>query len=185
MNHLNSEELIKEFSKGNLKAFEILIKKEEIFIKKLLFIFLKGEVSEIDDVMQEVLLALYCGLHKFNFKSSFKTYLYKIIKNKAVDFLRNKKRSKNLIDKIKKFYENNFEQSEEELLVSKENNDSVMKNLFRLKEEERTLIFLKDIEGVSLADISSLLDLKLSNVKTKLKRARLKLYKILKRYSNE
>lgn len=181
MSEYTTEDLIREFKSGNIKAFNYIIKNEENFIKKLLYIFLKGNNYYFDDLMQEILISIFYSLKNFNFNSNFRTYLYKLVKNKTIDFIRKNKRKKRGDERFLKFSEMGFEKSIEDKLLEKENKNEILKLLFFLNEEERNLIFLKDIEGFSLKDISTITGLKIGTLKTKLHRARLKLYKIYKR----
>ena len=62
------------------------------------YAYLKGKFrfsqEEVEGVYMEAFMAAYKGVvtQQFQWKSSFKTYLYKIVNNKAVDLLRKKKR---------------------------------------------------------------------------------------------
>jgi len=178
----SSEQFIIEFISGNKNSFVELIKKEETYIKKILYIFLNGNKEDIKDVQQEVLIALYGSLKNFKFNSSFKSYLYRFVKNKAVDHIRKQKRFKLLKEKMHKFTVNQSENSNtvENQFILNENKTALLKMIFNLNKEEKTLILLKDIEEMSLKDISEILNLNINTIKTKLHRVRLKLCGLLK-----
>src|SRR4030042_5222446 len=167
-----SEQLIIEFIGGNKNSFIELIKKEETYIKKILYVFLNGNIEDIKDVQQEILIALYNSLKNFKFNSSFKSYLYRFVKNKAVDHIRKQKRFKLLKEKINKFntdHDDGTSQIENQFIMN-ENKTALLNIIFNLNKEEKTLILLKDIEEMSLKDISGIMNIKINTIKTKLHR---------------
>ncbi|MBN2545858.1 MAG: RNA polymerase sigma factor [Spirochaetes bacterium] len=178
----SSEHLIIEFINGNKNSFIELIKKEETFIKKILYMLLNGNLEDIKDVQQEVLMALYNNLKNFKFNSAFKTYLYRFVKNKAIDHIRKQKRFKQLKEKIQKFNINRYNENNqlENQFIMNENKAKLFKMISSLNKEEKTLILLKDIEEMSLKDISEIINMNINTIKTKLHRARSKLCSLLK-----
>jgi len=67
----------------------------------------------------------------------------------------------------------------EEEVLKKERVNRIFELLFRLEEEEKSLILLKDIEGLSIKEIMQILGLPEGTVKSRLHRSREKLAKLL------
>ena len=181
----SSETLVKEFLNGDNSAFTQLMKQEECFIKKLLFVHLNGNIDDINDVQQEVLLALYHQLKRFRFQSSFKSYLYRFVKNKAVDFIRKQGHIRRINDRVKKLEGLSscyFVVDPEEELLKNDSCHQLYQALALLGDQERDLILLKDIENMSILEISEVTGLRAGTVKSRLHRCRKKLFLLLEDY---
>lgn len=147
-------------------------------IRKIIYTVLcTTERSLTDDVEQEILLSLYSNLHRFRFRSSFSTWLYRICRNKALDML--KKERKGNIELEWDAVAPRSEDPEAQFL-KKEKKDILFQALSRLKEKDRIIIVLKDLEDIPLKDLSSILKVPVGTVKSRLNRSRKKLEEILK-----
>src|SRR3989344_8280779 len=84
------ENLIRNYRKGDEKSFEILIQK---YLKPLYnFVYhYVGNYDDAQEVVQEVFTRVWKYSKKFNAEKSFKTWIYAIAKNAALDFLKKKK----------------------------------------------------------------------------------------------
>ena len=97
MNHreyseADDEILIKRFTgSGDRLAFQVLVERHIGSLRKFLFTLFRGCREDIEDAEQEILMSLFMGLTNFKFRSSFKTYFYRLSKNRAIDILRKKK----------------------------------------------------------------------------------------------
>ncbi len=72
--------LIEEALIGNRESLEVLVKKHQTWIFNVA-LNLTAEANEAADLMQEVLIKMVTNLSKFERKSNFRTWLYRIIKN--------------------------------------------------------------------------------------------------------
>lgn len=86
----SDEKLIEQYLKGDEKSLEILINRHlkpvYIFVYRLV-----GSQSEAEDVTQVVFVKIWKNIKKFDTKKSFKTWMYRITHNTAIDYLRKKK----------------------------------------------------------------------------------------------
>lgn len=157
---------------------------EEIFLKKIekhkgvIFKISKmymDNKEDQDDLFQEIIYQTWKSYHKFEGKSEFSTWLYKIALNTAIVFLKNaKKRS---------FVENsNFEKIQP---IADAYNDASEQNLKLMYEAiqqlnaiDKALIFyyLEDFSGKQIADQMGITEV---NVRVKLNRAKTKLKEII------
>ncbi len=175
---LSDIKLIEQFNNGDNKAFEKLIKLYDQDVNRMLYVMLNGNSDDINDVKQNVLISLFSSLKKFRGDSSFKTYLYRFVKNKAIDYIRRNSMENSKLLSI--FYiKNQYVESPEKKFIEEEANDEFYRHLFRLKEYNKMIIFFKDIEGKSIDEISSIVNRKPGTVKSDLHRARKKFHKIL------
>jgi len=147
-------------------------------IRRLLFSILNGNREDMEDVEQEIFISLFQLLPEFRFESSFKTYLYRFCRNKAIDLIRKKNRYKKYLFFISS-KPLNVPTDPEKNILKKEEVNGIRKMLFKLKEDERSLIILKDIEGFSIREITEIIGLSEGTVKSRLHRSREKLAKLL------
>ena len=88
---MTEENLIERSKKDDFEAFESLISLYQKPILNFTYRML-GNIEDAEDVTQEVFVKAYKGIKSFDGKSSFKTWLYKIASNAAMDELRKRKR---------------------------------------------------------------------------------------------
>lgn len=124
------------------------------YSKNLLY-FINGFVNNMtiaEDLMEDVFVDLIVHKNRYKGKSSFKTYLFAVARNKAVDYVRKHKREISIP----------FEESSdlEELIsdiIKTEKNKAVAKALDRINSEYKTVLNLIYFEDMSYDDISKIL----------------------------
>ncbi len=184
---LPESELIKRSKEGNEEAFEMLISPYEKKIYNLAYRFLNNEQDAIE-VLQETLIRAYRFIKKFQEKSAFYTWLYRIAMNVALRKL--KKRSKEdkvvSLDQMVPGYEDipqeipDETQNPEVIYERKQIQEAVRKALEEIPEAYRSVVFLKDVEGLSNKEVAEILKLTVPAVKSRLHRGRLFLREKLK-----
>lgn len=132
-----------------------------------------GNPDEIEEILQETLIAATGSLPTFAGKSSFFTWLCGIANHEVADFYRKKK--------IKTFLFSHFPFLEglvsealgpEEALLEQELRKEVKKNLGRLAEGYALILRLKYYQGLSMREIAKKLHLTVKAVESRLSRAR-------------
>ncbi|MGM0440989.1 MAG: RNA polymerase sigma factor [Elusimicrobiota bacterium] len=133
-----------------------------------------GSENMAEDAVSEVFVKLFKKINKFNFKSSFETWFYRVSINTILNYVaREKRRRTDSVENMKipqKKTEKELDRLEREEIV-----DGLLK---KLSSEERLIIVLREFEGLSYKEISRSLDMKLGTVKTKIYRTRNKLRKV-------
>lgn len=128
--------------------------------------------EDAEDVTQEVFLKIHRNLNNFQFRSSFKTWIYRITVNTAINAT--KRTSKDLnrrvdFDKTVQSLGDKPESSN----IDKEANELKVKALLdKLNPDQRACIVLREIEGLSYEEIAKSLKINLNTVRSRLKRAR-------------
>jgi RNA polymerase sigma-70 factor (ECF subfamily) len=144
--------------------------------------------NDAEDIAQQVFAKIYFSIKNFDFRSSLLTWIYKITVNECYDYLR-KKRVRKLV------YESDFSSEESLRMENSEpatdqtlpvdqqlaQHDLIFKLLSKISEEDRSLIFLKEVEGHSVEELSEMTGLNENTIKVKLFRARQKLVKAAQR----
>ena len=127
-----------------------------------------GDTAASKDVAQEVWVKIYFNLKSFEFRSAFSTWLYRIVTNECINWIRGRKTAISLED-VESEIEGSSREDETDL------NIDVTNLLDKVSKEERVLLMLKYVEGYDYKEISKRLDLKESAVKMRVLRAKSKI----------
>ncbi|MBO4343472.1 MAG: sigma-70 family RNA polymerase sigma factor [Clostridia bacterium] len=172
--------LAKKASDGDVNSFEKIVRKYEKYVCAVAYSVLRDR-EETFDASQEVFLKLYHSIGSFKGESSFSSWLYRITKNCALDFLRKRKErplSLTVSDendegsKVLDVSDESEKNSPEKALVSKERKELLYEAISELSDEHREIIVLRDINGYSYSEISDMLSIEEGTVKSRLFRAR-------------
>lgn len=181
----NEKKLIKKSVKGDINAFEILIDKYQKRSYNIALKMLKNP-DDAKDVSQEAFIKIFKYINKFNFKSSFSTWMYRIVVNTCIDYIKKNKNTYSLDNPIK--YEGGEIKREikddsknpEDIYDKEMTKELVHKSIDKLDEIHKTVIILRDIEGFSYKEISEILEVSIGTVKSRIKRGRDNLRNIIK-----
>lgn len=169
------KELIEKASKGDLEAFEKIYRLNVDFVYRV-SLGLLGNKIDAEDITQEVFIKIYKNLKNFKFRSSLKTWIYRITLNTAISAYRRLKKNKivNYDDKLKvvDIKENSADFGEIE------SKDILNSLLGKLDYKYRICLILRELEGLSYKEIAEALNININTVRTHLMRARKELLKI-------
>ena len=182
------EKLIKKAQKGNVKAFEKLILQHEDHIYAIAIKVLKNE-TDAYDAAQEICLKIYQKMNQFKFESAFSTWIHRLAVNTAIDEYRKLKRKNKReysYDKpitedgnTMKDFIRDKQDTPETGSIRKEQIQMVWEALDQLKDEQKNIIIMKDIQGQSYQEISESLKINMGTVKSRLARSRIALKNVL------
>lgn len=180
-----SEDIIVQAASGDLKAFEAIYKSASSFVYNIAWRIVQNK-EDAEEVTQEVFLILYHKLKSFRFESSFKTWVYRITANSAVNFAKKHSRHK---DKSVEYDEQIMPvavQSEvHENMAKQEQEKKIEALLSHINPDQRACIVLRNIQGLSYEEIAETLKININTVRTRLKRAREKMLSIRKQVDHE
>jgi len=188
--HQEDVEFIKAFQAGDKAVFDKLIVKYKNKVFSLCYRLL-GNYTEADDCAQEAFVKVYRSLKGFRFGSKFSTWLYRITVNTCKNKLTSSqyKRGKTMvrIDESKEtengVYSNEIAGSTPSPAVElerKEKGAAIQQAIDSLPAEQREVVVLRDVEGMSYEEVAEATGYNLGTVKSKLSRARLALKEKLK-----
>lgn len=154
--------------------------------------------GEAEEAVQDAWLAAWQHIGNFEGRSALKTWLTRIVLNECRMRLRRSGREINLdldgagpdvlLDRFRE--DGHWHQSPvswdwhtpEQLLEEQDLQDCLKKNLSRMSAQQRLVLELRDIQGLSLEDICNLLEVSASNVRVLLHRARARLFTVVEHY---
>lgn len=168
--------LIKEFLDGNKKAFEELVNMYYPDVYRLCRYYIKDS-NESYDLSQDVFILVYKNLNNFRGDAPFKIWLFRIVYNRCMEFLRRKPNTK-IATEIHTKNDEPIDLLEENVTDTKNNPISLeLKNvinntLSQLPEKTRNVLELFYYSNFSCNEIAHILDMSEGAVKTALSRAR-------------
>ena len=175
-------ELVGLCQKGDTDAFDRLFYKYRDKIYRTAFRMINNQEDALD-LTQEIFLKAYKNISKYNFKSEFSTWLYRLAINLCIDELRKRKNSNEvLMDSIPENLI--YSDTPEDIILSEEQESLIWKALDLLKEKERVVIVLREMEGLSYEEIANTLKCSMGRVKSRIHESREKFKKALEKVSN-
>ena len=174
----SDEQLVGDYLKGDEKSLEVLIKRYLGPIYGFVFRFV-GNREDAEEIAQEVFVKVWRNVKKFNQSKSFKTWIFSIAKNTAVDFLRKRR--------VQVFSETEIETVvdpaplPQELLEKAETAKLLESALNKLGLEYRTVLYLYYNDHFNFREIAEILDEPLNTIKSRHRRALRMLRKLLEK----
>lgn len=191
-NHSAEMELVDRSIKGDKSALAEIVKQNEGLVFNTALRLLSNR-DEAECVLQETFLKVFQALPEFKGQSSLSTWIYRIATNYALMRLRSKKRTYSGLDGIEENINHtaleNFNRSigvnPLKSVMNSELQRAMNEAIENLPPKFRTVFILKDIEGLSLKEITEMTDMSLAAVKSNLHRARLFLRDRLAEYAEQ
>jgi RNA polymerase sigma-70 factor (ECF subfamily) len=168
----NDAVLVERFLGGDIAAFDSLVLRHQERIMNLCFRMM-GDHDDAKDCAQDTFIKVFRSLGGFRFESAFSTWLYRIAVNTCKNRLASSRERKRLTATQAEFADppSPFSTPEEEM-EKREREGELQRAIGALREDFRTLVVLRDVEGLSYEDVSRITGLALGTVKSKLARAR-------------
>ena len=142
--------------------------------------------SAAEEIMQEVFLTVVAKIGTLTNDAYFATWLYRVTTNAAYGYLRRERRymEQSPVDEAELSAPEGYDWSElpDEILLSDESNGLIQAAIDRLPDTMKTVLILKDVEGMKNEDIAQALNLSVPAVKSRLHRGRLILRQALGEY---
>lgn len=176
-------ELVRRAQAGDDVAFRKIVESHQSKVFSIIYGILRNK-NDSEDIAQQVFAKIYFSLKGFDFRSSLITWVYKITVNECYDYLR-KKKVRKLVYESDMGEDDQRSMENSQLAVEKrapidrrtEKRDYLMKLLAKVSEEERMLLIQKEVEGLTVEELSEQTGINENTIKVKLFRARQKLQK--------
>ena len=174
-------EIIHEVIAGNIPVFEMLIRRYNPYLYKIGRSYGFNH-HDTEDLMQETFISSYINLRQFAERSSFKTWLVKIMlgqcyrKSQKLSF-QNEHPTEFLSDNSPSMFLQNDQTEHMDQVARREFNNVVEASLQKLPEDYRITFVLRELTGLSIAETSELMNATTANVKVRLNRAKIMLRK--------
>ena len=186
--------LVERCRQGDFHAMERLIIKYQDRIYNVI-LKICANTDDAAELTQETFVKVIENIGKFQGRSSFYTWAFRIAVNLTLNFRRRniklavrsleaqgKDDSGSKKQLLKDFLRDDSASDPSRLAQRKELNEIAIKALMRLDDAQRTVVVMRDIEGMNYAQIASVLNIQLGTVRSRLSRARSNLRDIMEAY---
>jgi RNA polymerase sigma-70 factor (ECF subfamily) len=179
--------VIEKIVKGEVSLFEILIRKYNSVLYKIARSYGFNH-QDAEDLMQDTHVSAYMSLQKFEGRSSYKTWISKIMVNKCLyklkyGYFKNEVPAETAVESNHQpMYVSTKENQTENVLLNHELASVLEKSLQSIPVMYRTVFVLREVEGFSVAETAELLEITEVNVKVRLNRAKTLLQKRVEQF---
>jgi RNA polymerase sigma-70 factor, ECF subfamily len=174
-------QLIERTLAGDQRAYGLLVIKYQGRVERLVRRMIR-DADMAEDIAQESFIRAYRALHQFRGDAQFYTWLYRIAVNTAKKHLADLKRDPVILESQLKSAdddETNLPSAElsqdetpESLMAAREIAEAVNAAMDALPDELRQAVNLREIEGLSYEEISTVMDCPIGTVRSRIFRAR-------------
>ena len=183
---MDDAELLRRLLGGDEKAFTELVVRYNVTLIRVALYYVNNQASA-EDVAQETWIAVLRGVDRFEGRSSFKTWLFRILVNRARSTGTKEHRSipvdptgSETSVAANRFDDGGawrvppepFTDTIDNAVANEEIVRSVREAILRLPEPQRAVVTLRDVEGLSTMEVAELLELSEANVRVILHRGR-------------
>ena len=177
--------LVSLAQKGDGEAFSLLVERHQTMVYNLA-LGKTGSHHDAEEVTQNAFLKAWQGLPNFQGKAAFSSWLYRLTLNAATDFLRQRGRQ----GKVTSLEDPDLPPipdpgpSPEERAGAQEDRQALWEAIEELPEQQRTILLLREVDGLSYQEIALALDIEVGTVRSRLSRSRKVLRKLLEKKEN-
>jgi RNA polymerase sigma factor (sigma-70 family) len=179
--HARDKALVEEALKGNLEAFNELVRIYQDYLFGLV-VRVVNDRDAANDAVQEAFFSCYRNLERFR-GDSFRSWLTRIALNAATDVLRYKKRRP--ADPFPEWEDDSWQPpagedaSPEHQQMRRQTSQMLAQALAQITDDQRRAIILFDVEGFDYQEIADMTGVSLGTVKSRIHRGRLALRDLL------
>ena len=190
LTNLTDQELVRLALEQNQVAFIVLYTRYNSGVKSHIAHYV-SQKEDIEDICLESFQKAFSQLASYNSEYKFSTWIYRIARNTAFDHLSRHDRERNnmpttsINDELVELKELPATMhNPEEDIINQQEYDKWLNNIEKLKEDYRTVARMNLIENFGYKEIAEALDMPINTVKTKIRRAKAMLLKMMD-YSDE
>lgn len=189
---IQDDELVTLAVGGDREAYRELVERYQQRAYAIAYGVVRNR-EDAEDVVQEAFVKAYLGLKKFKRKSSFYTWLYRIVYHMALDLRRHQARRGGAGVELEDHHLHNADESTlgskeerpDQQAESTEDMRLLQHALSQLSEEHRVVLLLREVEGLSYSEIAEVLNLRKGTVMSRLFYARKEVKKVFDKFEEE
>lgn len=173
-------EIIQKILGGQLPLFEILIRRNNPFLYKVGRSYNYSH-EDTQDLMQDTFINAYCSLAKFENRSSFKTWIVRIMLNNCFKKQQKFSFKNEIANEINEgsipLFANSKRTDTNKTVMNKELSSVIEKALQCIALDYRMVFSLREMNGLNIKETAEILNISEANVKVRLNRAKAMLRK--------
>lgn len=169
MTRMSDERLAARAGAGDLDAFEQLLRRYHLRIYRL-GLGIVGDSRDAEEAAQDTFFTAWRSLSRFRGDAKVSTWLYRIATNRCLKHLRRQvPPSAELVERTSRWGNPEAELEADESLRA------VASGIAALSDDQRTVIVLREVQGLAYDEIAAVLGVSVTSVKSRLNRARVEL----------
>jgi RNA polymerase sigma-70 factor (ECF subfamily) len=151
------QDLVRQFRKGDEQAFTKLVERYKKKIYLTAYRFVQNH-EDADDLSQEAFIKAYQFRHKFRGDSSFYTWVYRIVVNLSINFVRREHRSRGIsIEEVKSSITEPRSTPEKDYR-NRRIRERLYEGISHLPPKQRLVFMLRQFDGLSHSEIAEMLN---------------------------
>jgi len=167
----NEREVVREWKRGNKRAYEILVRRymSDAYLVAYGYV---GNPEDARDLSQEAFVKVYQARARFDEERPFYPWLYRVLRNHCLNFLRRGRVEVSLDNEDAHLEIASPQPTALEDLESEERRRIVRAAVARLSDDHREIIVLKNFKDCSYKEIADILEIPIGTVMSRLFYAR-------------
>lgn len=167
----DDRQLVQTIREGDTEAFEQLVRRKTSKVYALCYRII-GNSEDAKDIAQLVFIKLWENLEKYDPHYAFDTWLYRMVTNVAIDFMRNKQSRDNAVNSNLRLVRTSTE-AEQGVIIQRKEIESVFNDVSScLSPKQKTIFVMNQMEDLPSAEIARILGCRESTVRNHLFNAR-------------
>jgi RNA polymerase sigma-70 factor, ECF subfamily len=168
---VDDKALVQTIRTGDSAAFEQLVRRKTPKVYALCYRII-GNPEDAKDIAQLVFIKLWENLDKYDSRYAFDTWLYRMVTNVGIDFIRSRQSRDNAVNSNLRLVKTSID-AEQSVVVQRREIEAVFKEVSSvLSPKQKTIFVMKEMEDLSSADIAKVLGCRESTVRNHLFNAR-------------
>jgi RNA polymerase sigma-70 factor (ECF subfamily) len=168
---LDDRQLVQTIRQGDSDAFEQLIRRKTSKVYALCYRVI-GNAEDAKDISQLVFIKLWENLEKYDPQYAFDTWLYRMVTNVAIDFMRNKQSRDNAVNSNLRLVKTSADAEQAVTVQRKEIETVFMEVSAVLSPKQKTIFVMNQMDDLPSSEIAKILGCRESTVRNHLFNAR-------------
>lgn len=167
----DDRELVQTIRGGDSDAFEQLVRRKTSKVYALCYRII-GNAEDAKDISQLVFIKLWENLEKYDPQYAFDTWLYRMVTNVAIDFMRNRQSRDNAVNSNLRLVKTSLDPEQAVIVQRKEVENVFVEVSSVLSPKQKTIFVMNQMEDMPSAEIAKVLGCRESTVRNHLFNAR-------------
>lgn len=167
----DDRQLVETIRGGDSGAFEVLVRRKTSKVYALCYRII-GNAEDAKDISQLVFIKLWENLEKYDPAYAFDTWLYRMVTNVSIDFMRNKQSRENAVNSNLRLVKTSAE-AEQGVVIQRKEVEGVFNAVSSvLSPKQKTIFVMNQMEDLPSSEIAKVLGCRESTVRNHLFNAR-------------
>ena len=167
----DDRQLVQTIREGDTEAFEQLVRRKTSKVYALCYRII-GNSEDAKDISQLVFIKLWENLEKYDSKYAFDTWLYRMVTNVAIDFIRNRQSRENAVNSNLRLVKTSTD-AEQGVIFQRKEIENVFNDVASvLSPKQKTIFVMREMEDMPSSEIAKILGCRESTVRNHLFNAR-------------